>query len=343
MAEKKTRLNASDIGSIRPDSSNVGGEIHKALEHLRENLLLYVAAVVFVILCIVAGILFRLSSMAAEREIMTQYASAMTIEDPALRAAELESVARLGGRWGHEALYALGEAAIQAGEYDRARNAFQQLISEAGNSEFAPQAAEGMAWLAENRGDLEEALLGYQAVEKEYPESFLARIQPLNKARVLEKKEDLPGAIAAYEEQMGVFPDSNAAREAEAALERLRGSHPELFPEPVVEALPELESLEADEAEAVDGGDEALDSASESAGEAGEALEDAAEAVAETVEEGLEVAEELVEELMDGAEDAAESAGASVDSVEETVEETADSVEEVVETEAVEEQGATTE
>jgi len=234
MAEKKTKLSASDIGSIRPDSTNTGSEMLKALNHLRENILLYVAGIAFLIICIIAGILFRVAAMNAEKQIMTDYAAAMANEDPAIRAAELESVSRHSGPWGLEALYALGEAAIQAGEYDRARNAFQELLLQAPKSPFAPNAAEGLAWLAENRGELEEALHQYEGVQNEFPGTFLARIQPLNIGRVQEKLGNIEAAIAAYESQTAAFPDSNAAREAQEALDRLRTSHPDLFPEPII-------------------------------------------------------------------------------------------------------------
>jgi len=215
----------------------------RVVEHARENPMLYAAAAIFIVFCILAGIFFRLEQTAAETEVATAYAEALDTEDPALRAAALEKVAEEESRWSAEALYMAGEAALQAMDYEKARACFEQVRDTHGDSEYVPAALDGLAFIAENGGDLEGALAGYRQIRKDFPASFIAQRQPLNVGRVLEKQEQWAEAKAAYEEQVAVFPDSIAAARAEQALEKLKAKQPDLFPE-------EEETAEAAEEEA---------------------------------------------------------------------------------------------
>ncbi len=231
-------------------------DYRRLAQHVQENPLLYLAAAVFVGLCVLLGIVLRLNAMAGERETMTEYASALTEEEPEARLPKLEAVAEEGGQWAAEALYLAGETAIQANAYDEAGESFTKLRENYPNSEYVPRAVEGLAWLAENAGDYEAALKGYQEVSDKWPDAFVARIQPLNIGRVQEKLENVKAAVAAYQDQVTLFPESNAAGKAEEALDRLREAHPDLFPEeetPAEEALAEeapAEEAPAEEAPA---------------------------------------------------------------------------------------------
>lgn len=206
-------------------------DYRRLAEHVRENPLLYVAAAVFVVLCVLLGIVLRLNALTNEREAMTAYASALAEEAPEERLPRLEQAAEQGGEWSAEAVYVAAETAIKAGQYEKAEELFTALREEHAKSEYVPRAVEGLAWLSENNGDYENALAGYQEVGEKWPDSFIARIQPLNIGRVQEELGNTEQAIEAYQNQVTMFPDSNAAAKAEEALDRLREAHPGLFPE----------------------------------------------------------------------------------------------------------------
>jgi len=213
-------------------------ELRNVVMHMQENPLLYAAGVVLVLVSIFAGLAWRVASNLNEQRIMTEYASAVSnTEDEAARAAKLEQLAKgNNGQLSAEVLYMAGETAIGQKNYDAARDAFTKVVSGHASSEFAPRAAEGLGWLLENAGDNAGALAAYQEVEAKWGGSFTGKLQQLNIARVQEKLGDFAKAKEAYEAQKMRFPDSRAAALADEALERLKGSHADLFP---AEAAPE--------------------------------------------------------------------------------------------------------
>lgn len=206
-------------------------EWQRALEYVQDNPRTVVLAVLFLIVCAAIGGVYTLYSIASDREVMTEYAEVIAEEDPDIRASALKQVADRGSRWSVEALYLAGEASIEAGQFGEAREIFDRLLREHPDSRFAAPAAEGLAFLDENDGDLEAALEGYQRVFSEHGDTFIGRRQPLNIARVYEALEQFPEAVEYYDRQVAVFPESSVAAQAEQALGRLQPAHPELFPE----------------------------------------------------------------------------------------------------------------
>jgi len=198
--------------------------------YVQENPLMVLAGAVFLLICVAAGGLFSLHNIAQDREVMTEYAAAVTEEDAGVRAGELKQVAQLDSRWRVEALYLAGEASIEAKSYDDARSAFEQIISEHPKSEYAAPAAEGLAFLDENAGKLEEALTGYKGVFEKYSDTFIGRRQPFNIARVHEALAQFAEAKEFYELQEERFPESAVAARSQQALSRLKLAHPDLFP-----------------------------------------------------------------------------------------------------------------
>ncbi len=227
-------------------TDNPKTEWEKALAHLEENYKLYIAGVVFVLLCMVIGALIRMSSVLNEREAMTLYAEAALVEDAAERLEKYRAVEKKAGRWTPEVLYMMGETAIEAGQYDTARETFERVVNQHADSEYALPAADGLAFLAWNRGDLEEALAGFQRIVDQSPGAFIARKKHFEIGQVLEELERYEEAGAAYRKQMEVFPDSMIAQRASQALDALRAKYPDLFPEE-----------KAPDAAATDGGDAA--------------------------------------------------------------------------------------
>ncbi len=194
-------------------------------------------AAIGVVVLVIAGILGTLGAVSynnkANVAIMTEYAAAIVdTKEPAERVAKLGALLDSGaGRWTEEIMYMMGETAIEAREYDKAREVFGRLREQYPNSEFVPRAAEGIAFLDENEGKHEEALKGYQEVKDKWPDTHVGLSQPLNIARVYEGMGNLPKAVETLKEQGTLFPGSKAADRADFELSRLKSDHPELFPE----------------------------------------------------------------------------------------------------------------
>ncbi|HPC16591.1 MAG TPA: tetratricopeptide repeat protein [Candidatus Hydrogenedentes bacterium] len=215
------------------------------VEQIQKNPVLYGAGAAFVVLCIIAGLLYRANVRGAHDSEMARYARAMENEDPGLRAAELENVAKGKSDVAALALYMMGEAAFEAKQYDKARDAFERLRKEHPESPNVADAVEGLGNLAENEPQYEKALEFYREVAEKWPGTFAARRQDLNIGRCLEHLGKLPEAVAAYQAQVDRFPGTETERQAKNALDRLRKSNPDLFPkaeEKPAEAAPEASS-----------------------------------------------------------------------------------------------------
>ena len=245
-------------GLIDPRATHEPNEFDRFLAHVQENPLLYIGSIVFVVLVLLVGLLFRLSQRAADERIMSEYVSAIVPMDestpdvdPEKKVAELERLASQKSRWTAEQLYLLGESAIRAQNYEKAKEALTRLRSDYGDSEYVPAATDALAFIAENAGDYDAALSGYREVGEKYASSFIARRQPLNLGRVLEAQGKFQEAVDSYQTQVTNFPESSVARQAQAAVDRLKKEHPELkFAAPVLPvtdaaATPALEAAPA--------------------------------------------------------------------------------------------------
>ena len=204
-------------------------EWQKALAHLEENIKLYVAGIVFIIICLAIGALIRVNAVVKEKDIMTRYAEAALEEDPQARLQKYEAIKGHSGQWNPEVLYMMAETAIEAGELDTAKQLFEELLAGHGNSAFVPQAKEGLAFLAWSDARLEEALKGYEELTTQWPAEFVARRAHYTMGQILEELGRPEEAIAAYRKQASVFPESAVAAKAEQALTRLSEKHPDLF------------------------------------------------------------------------------------------------------------------
>jgi tetratricopeptide (TPR) repeat protein len=214
------------------------------INHAKENPLLWSAGAVFIAAVILVGVFYRISTDIKNREAATKYARAvLDAEDPAVRATELSSVNTPDASLDALALYMNGQAALDAENYDKAREVFETVRTKYPEARVTPESVAALGFIAEQSGDHEKALSYYLEVREKWPESFAAYLQPLNMGRCYERLGQLDKAVAAYRDEVNLFYGSNAAAEAEDALNRLRNSHPELFAE---ETAPEAEASAAD-------------------------------------------------------------------------------------------------
>ncbi|MBX7255493.1 MAG: tetratricopeptide repeat protein [Candidatus Hydrogenedentes bacterium] len=209
------------------------------VEQVKENPALYAGAAVFIVVCFLLGVLYRGHSLSAKRELLTQYAEAQKEYEPAKLVAALEPLADGRGEIHAEITYMLGEAALRASEYDKAKQAFEKVRSQFPDSENVADAVEGLGFVAEQQNDPDAAIAYYREVSTKWPKSFAARKQSLNIGRVEEARGRFKEAMDAYKEVSLSFAGSHAASDAQAAIDRLAKEHPELAPPPApAEAAP---------------------------------------------------------------------------------------------------------
>lgn len=214
----------------------VESEVTDLVQHIKANPLLYLAGVAFVVVCILASFLYRHYSAERETTAATLLAKALANEDPSLRVTELEPLTLRSGDLTPKATYLLGESAYQAENYDKAKAAFERVLTEFSDSGYAPDAEEGLGYILENKGENENAIQQYGDIKKKWPTSFTARRQSFNIARCQVKLERLSEAVSSYQDQVSSFPDSETAKEAQSELAKLKDAHPELFPAPTTAA-----------------------------------------------------------------------------------------------------------
>ena len=267
-------------------------EWQRALTHVEDNYKLYIAGAVFLLLCIAIGALIRASAVVKEREESTLYAEAALEEDAGERLIKYEKVVNSLGHWTPEALYRMGETAIEAEEYDKAETLFKQLTTDYPNCEYIPNAVDGLAFVAWNKGDLEAALKGFEQVVQNWPGEFVGRRKYYDIGQVLEEMERIEDAIAAYKKQVALFPESVVAKRAQQSLDELKEEHPDLFPEEEGETEGEVSAdLTATEGSAAEG-----ESSEAPAAEAALVVEETAAPVEATPETPAAEAAPVVEE-----------------------------------------------
>ncbi|HOC67658.1 MAG: Outer membrane protein assembly factor BamD [Candidatus Hydrogenedentes bacterium ADurb.Bin101] len=205
-------------------------EWQKILAHLEENIKLYAAGAVFILICLAIGALIRVNAVVKEKEVATKYVEAALEQEAKPRLEKYKAISESAGKWTPEVLYMMGETALEAGEKETARQAFDKVISEYGDSDFAAPAMEGLAFLARDEDRLEDALKMYEDLISKWPGAYVARCAHVTIGELLEALDRPQEAISAYRKQITVFPESSVATKAEQALDRMAAAYPDLFP-----------------------------------------------------------------------------------------------------------------
>lgn len=242
--QMKTEKNVKTTAAKKPvkslfDEKPKQDDLAQLLADVKERPLVYGGIAAFLLVCLLAGFLWRANAVAKRKHVVTAYAQALDKQEPAERLAALEPLTQGIAKNSDEVIYVAAETAYKAGQYDKAKASFERLRNDFKSSTFTPDAVEGLGYIAENSKDYDAAVTLYKEVQTAWSDSFAARRQPMNIARVEEQRGKLAEAVAAYNEQLQLFPGSSLEQEAKAALARLEKSNPELFPkaEPMVPAL----------------------------------------------------------------------------------------------------------
>lgn len=225
MAKRPQRKHRDSV-----DIEEKQGDLQALREHIKENPVLYVISIVFIVVCAGLGGVYRIHTGNVNRELTTQYARALDLEDPDARAEALASLSQGDSPLTAEALYMQGEAAYDAKKHKVAAAAFERLRQEFPEFPHTPDAVEGLGYVEEDQANYAAALAKYREVLDKWPDSFAGRRQPLNVGRCQERTGNLEAAVLAYRDQLEIFPGSSVAQRAQNALNRLRRTNPELFP-----------------------------------------------------------------------------------------------------------------
>ena len=243
---KKRKKNTHDVIDAQEDAQ---GGLAQLVLQLRENALKVGLAVSFIILCVIVGAVVRMNANAGKISDNTEYASAIMEEETETSLEALNAAAENNTTWNAEVTYMAAETALRDQDYTKAEAHFKKVVENFADSEYAPRAADGLAFILENRGENEAALVAYTEIKDKWGDSFTGRCQFLNIGRVQEALGNFEAAREAYETQINRLPDTNTERKARMALDALEQDHPELFPEEVIaevveETTPAEESVE---------------------------------------------------------------------------------------------------
>ena len=117
------------------------------------------------------------------------------------------------------------ETAMEAGESDTARKAYEKIVSDFADSEFVPRAKDGLAFLAWNENRLEDALKGYEELTQKWP-SDSSRGVPIPWAR-FSKRSTHRGCHCRLSQAGNRVPRTAVATKSDRPAAK---AHPDLFP-----------------------------------------------------------------------------------------------------------------
>ena len=149
---------------------------------------------------------------------------AFAIETLEIRLSLLQDVAdEYGGTLSAaRALYYLADGYYASEQYDLARTCYEEYLREYPRANFAPNAQEGLGYVAESEGKFDEAIEHYRKLVQRYGDSYIAQHAWYNIARCYEERGDWANAADAYEKQVSLYPESTWSDRAEARLGEVR-------------------------------------------------------------------------------------------------------------------------
>ncbi|MGC9053207.1 MAG: tetratricopeptide repeat protein, partial [Candidatus Hydrogenedens sp.] len=239
MPIRRQKKRKTEVKDIIPNIDEPKNQLLLWWSHIRENLYLYIFSTLFILLCVVIGLIYGSYNNWKSKDIMTRYASAVLKEDLQEKLDALKPLVDTNSSLTPEILYVYAETAFTLGKIDEAETIWKKLCDKYPQSEWVPNAKEGLGYLEELRKNYDNAINIYREIKEKWGNSFIAKRQSFNIGRVLEAKQDLQGAIEAYKKQEEEFPESSIGNKAKSALEKIKSEHPELFPEEKKEETPQ--------------------------------------------------------------------------------------------------------
>jgi len=201
----------------------------------------YVAVLgVVVLFAAIFVLVFFHYSRRREAQAVRQVEQALASETVETQISLLEDVVEeyAGTLPAARALYYLGDAYYESGEYESARQCYERYLRSYPRGEFAPNAVEGIAYCAESEGKFDEAIEQYRTLLETYGDSYVAQHAWYNIGKCYELAGDQAGAAHSYENQVSLYPMSAWSDKAEARLGELRYELPSLQAAPEADTVP---------------------------------------------------------------------------------------------------------
>ncbi len=198
-------------------------KLTESWEEIKKNPFLYGGFFVLFLITLFCIIYYRGSSQNLDQMVASAYATAVNVTDPEERMGQLEALLDTRSSLAPAVVWRYGEAAFKAGHFEKARKAFKKVQDKFPESEFAPDATEGLGFVKEEVDkDYAGARSLYESIMNKWPESPAASRQYMNIGRCYQLEGNREKAIDAYKNQVEVFADSQVARRAQAALDKLQ-------------------------------------------------------------------------------------------------------------------------
>ena len=218
------------------------------------------------------------------------------------------------------ALLEAGSAYFNAGEYQKAEDAFKRFQSEYPGSDMKNIAAYGLAVCLDAAGKDDEALSAYQTLSRE--NNAVALQAKMNMAAIYQSKGDNEQAVEIYRE-ISSSHQSSWAGKAYAQVRKMEARFPELVkkPEPpktettakapeTSVKVPPMLAAPAEESESV--AKKAVNDVKEAANKTGEAINEAAKDVKDAAGKAADFVEDKAKKAAEDVKDAAKKTGEAI-------------------------------
>ena|GEM_PF-3573454 len=218
---RKKKWVAARKAPVVADGSSL---LERVQSSVKENYRYASVLAVVIVFVIVFVPVYRHYSRKRDAEALRAVEQALASETIEEKLALLQGV--LDGYGGtlpaSHALYYLGDAYYGDGQYDLARESYEQYLQRYPRGQFAPNAQEGIGYVAESEGKFGEAIGHYMKLAETYGDSYVAQHAWYSIGRCHEQGGEWAAAVDAYEKQLSLHPMSVWTGKAETRLGEIR-------------------------------------------------------------------------------------------------------------------------
>ncbi|MCD6287737.1 MAG: tetratricopeptide repeat protein [Candidatus Hydrogenedentes bacterium] len=198
--------------------------VESVQEWVLENRQQVLGAAVAIAVAVLIVIIYSIVSGRAEQRGLVLLEEARQSDNIETRISSFENIINSysGTTASYEAMFLLGNAYYDAGKYDESAATFEKLLKKYPKSYFAPMAEEGLAYIAEAKGDSKSAIDHFTRITKIYPKTIVAHRAFMALGKLYEKLGDTEKAAQAYDDLVSTYPGSTYADEASKRYKKLK-------------------------------------------------------------------------------------------------------------------------
>ncbi len=245
--EENNTLPTAPVKPVAPRFSDDESDVADALDFLKENGVAIVVGAALVVAGFVGYSAWKSSKVAREDSAASMLANSQT-------APQFQEIINNydGTKAAPLAQLSLAAAYFDQGQYDLAKQTFEQFLTSNPTHLMAPMAQLGIAQVLESAGNSQEALSAYDTFISGNPDHYQLASAIFGKARVLESEGRFSEARAVYEDFIASHPDSRWIARAETGLDFVNKQERASTgnPQPVIHATEPVTEASAVEPEA---------------------------------------------------------------------------------------------